>query len=369
MQINLKNSNDSEQELHVRLSISTRSIIRLVISLVIFIGAILLLRKLSSLIFLLLIAFILTLALNAPISRLSHSFPGRLRGSRVIATSLSYLIVVVILGAFLSYIIPPLIHQTDHFIKEVPSLVSRVQTKNNSLGNFIRRHGLQNEVNVISKDLTSWLASLGTHAFSSLTSILSSFLTIIALLVLTFMMSIEGPQWLKLIDKYFVPKDYQQNVRRISQQMYLVIKGFVNGQVVLATIAAVVLLPGLLIFHISYPIALMVIVFLSGLIPMIGHTIGAIILTVIGLFHSPLAGLGILIYYLVYMLIENYILQPRIQANNTRLSPLIVFISLLAGLEVAGLLGGLIAIPIVACLRIMLVEYLNYRNKLLKVSS
>jgi predicted PurR-regulated permease PerM len=144
--------------------------------------------------------------------------------------------------------------------------------------------------------------------------------------------------------------------------MYRVVKGYVNGQVLLAAIAALMLLPGLLIFHVSYPIALLGVVFICGLIPMVGHTIGAIIVTFVALFHAPISALGILIYYIVYQQIENYLIQPRLQANTTDMSPLLVFMAVVIGVSFSGLLGGLVAIPIAGCIRVYVLDYLHTRN-------
>jgi predicted PurR-regulated permease PerM len=120
----------------------------------------------------------------------------------------------------------------------------------------------------------------------------------------------------------------------------------------------------MIILGISYPIALAVIVFVCGLIPMVGHTIGAIIVTTIALFTSPVAALIILGYYILYQQIENYLVQPRIQANSTNMSPLLVFSSVVIGVSFSGLFGGLVAIPIAGCIRIAVLDYLQ-RKKLI----
>ena len=112
---------------------------------------------------------------------------------------------------------------------------------------------------------------------------------LLAVLVLTFMMLVEGPHWQRILRDIFVSNKDERNLNRVSGEMYKVVKGYVNGQVVLALIAAILIGPSLFIMHVSYPIALMVVVFISGLIPLVGHTIGAVILTIVALFHSVAA--------------------------------------------------------------------------------
>jgi predicted PurR-regulated permease PerM len=132
----------------------------------------------------------------------------------------------------------------------------------------------------------------------------------------------------------------------------------------LAAITAVLLAPMLFILHISNPVALIVLIFITSLIPLIGHMIGVVIVTIVALFHSPWAALIIFAYFVLYMQIESYIIQPKIQANTTNLSPLLVFASVVIGVTFGGLLGGLVAIPVMGCLRVLIVDYLHNHGKL-----
>jgi len=131
---------------------------------------------------------------------------------------------------------------------------------------------------------------------------------------------------------------------------------------VLALIAALMLLPAMIILDVPYALALTVVVFICGLIPLVGHTIGAVLVSTIALFHSPWSALIILAYYILYQQIENYIVQPRIQANSTNMSPLLVFTSVIVGVSFGGLLGGLVAIPVAGCIRIALLDYLHTKK-------
>jgi predicted PurR-regulated permease PerM len=175
------------------------------------------------------------------------------------------------------------------------------------------------------------------------------------------MMLIEGPHWFGWL-KRLAPAQRRRHVEALSARMYKVVKGYVNGQVTLAALASVLILPMLFILGIPYPFALMFVVFICGLIPMIGHTLGAIIVTLVALTASPVSALIILGYYILYQQIENYVVQPRIQANSTEMSPLLVFIAVVVGVSFSGLLGGLVAIPIMGCLRVGVLYWLENRD-------
>ncbi|HEY5442627.1 MAG TPA: AI-2E family transporter, partial [Candidatus Saccharimonadales bacterium] len=229
---------------------------------------------------------------------------------------------------------------------------------NGEVGKLIRRYHLEKQINTFSGQLGDRLKNIGGEAFSTAQRIGSSFFSLLTILVLTFMMLVEGPRWLAFV-RDIVPDKHHAVADRLAHDMYRVIKGFVNGQVTLAALASLLIMPAVLILHIGYPAALMVVIFICGLIPLVGHTIGAIIATLVALFHSTSAAVIILAYYILYQQIENYLIQPRIQANSTNMSPLLVFMSVVVGVSFGGLFGGLVAIPAAGCLRIALLEYMR----------
>jgi predicted PurR-regulated permease PerM len=306
-------------------------------------------------------AVFLALALNAPVTWVSHHLPGNFKGRRGLATGLATFLVIVVLAAFLASLVPPIVRQTKTLIDRAPQLVRDVRNSDSDLGKFVKHYHLESQVEKVSDQLNTRLQHVSGTAVSTLGTIATSLFSVLTIIVLTFMMLVEGPYWLKF-GQQLVPKYKRAKAERLSRDMYKVIKGYVNGQVLLAFIASLMLLPGLLIFDVSYPIALLAVVFICGLIPMVGHTIGAAIVTVVALFTSPLSALGILLWYFTYQQIENYLIQPKLQANATNMSPLLVFMSVVIGVSFSGLLGGLVAIPIAGCIRVAILDYLESRD-------
>ena len=110
-------------------------------------------------------------------------------------------------------------------------------------------------------------------------------------------------------------------------------------------------------------LALAGIVAVTGLIPLIGHPVGAFLVTVgVLLFTSPAKALIMLVFFVVYLQVQNMTIQPYIQSKKNNLSPLTVFVSAIIGIELAGFLGAFLIIPLVACLKIVLVDYLEHHR-------
>ena len=353
---------NKDEETEVWVNISTRTVVRtiliIVLAYILFIAA----RKSTHALVLISTAFFLALALNAPVHWLSKLYPGKKRDSRTLGTLLAFLIVVIILGGFIALVTPTLIRNTHSFINDVPHLIQEARDKHSAINSFVTRYHLQSQENTLATQITSRLHDLAGGAVSSITQLAKSLVSVIIILVLTFMMLIEGPHWVNTVHN-IVPSSRSKRLKNLTDDMYKVIRGYVNGQVLLAALAAVLIMPPVLFFHLANPLALMVIIFLAALVPLIGHWIGATIISLVALSHSPWAALFMLAYYILYINIENYIIQPKLQANTTNLSPLLVFVAVVIGVSFGGLLGGLVAIPAMGCIRVVVVDYLHTRGE------
>ncbi len=352
-----------KQEDKISLSVSVQTYIEIALLTLLTLLLVNIFHKVSHAIFLIFSAFFLALSLNAPVHWISSRIPGKRKGSRAIATTISYLIVIIFIGSFISYISPPLIKQTQNLISSAPSFINDIHNSKSPVGSIIRKYHLEKQISQFSTQLENRLQNSTGTAFSTITSVSNSLFSLVTVLVLTFMMLVESPKWLRFLER-FIPTKNKSKINELSLQMYQVIKGFVNGQVILALIAAILILPALLILHIGYPAALFFVIFICGLIPMVGHTIGAVIVTSVALFHSLTAGIIIFIYYIIYQQIENYLIQPKLQSNTTNLTPLMVLVALVVGVSFDGLLGGIVAIPIAGCLKILVIDFLRNRKLL-----
>jgi predicted PurR-regulated permease PerM len=104
-------------------------------------------------------------------------------------------------------------------------------------------------------------------------------------------------------------------------------------------------------------------VFLLGLIPLVGATIGAVLVTLVGFTDSWQVALGLGIYYVVYQQIENYLIAPRVMARTVSVPGAIALIAALAGGSLLGILGALVAIPLAAGLLLIVQEVVLPRQE------
>jgi predicted PurR-regulated permease PerM len=117
------------------------------------------------------------------------------------------------------------------------------------------------------------------------------------------------------------------------------------------------------VLGIPYALPLAVIIFLLDLVPLVGATLGAIVVGVVTLFSDfPIDTIVWAVFAIIYQQVENNVIQPRIQAKAVQLDPLVVLISVLFGSALFGVLGALLAIPVAAAIQITVREYTAQRR-------
>jgi predicted PurR-regulated permease PerM len=312
------------------------------------------------------VALFLALALNPPVAWLSRKLPSN---SRVGATAIAYLAVISLLGGFLLLIVPPVIEQTAKFANTVPDLIDQANDQRYVFDDFIKRYGLTDTVDRAVENAkgqaSSVAANLGNTLVSGAGSLLSGLANLVFVLVLAFLMLIEGPMWLRRMWDLYEDEVKLERHRSLVKRMYRIVTGFVNGQLAVAGIASVTTLVVLLTLsatldlpaNLAVPLA--VVIFFTGMIPMIGATIGAVLVGLVLLFNSPMAALIFLIYFVIYQQVENNFISPTIQSKNVELSALTILAAILIGVTLGGLLGGIVAIPVAGCLRVLLLDQLD----------
>ncbi len=346
----------------VTISIKSTTLIKGVIVLVGIIVFLQMLKLIAQPLIILSVSFFLALALNPTVSWIAKKLKSH---SRVRATGIAYVLVLTVLIGFLSLIIPPLVGQTISFIQDVPQTIQDFKTQDSAASRFVHRYDLDKSLDNFSSDFSSHFSDISKPALATATTIGSTIGSTIAVLVLTFMMLVEGPHWLK---RFWAiqPASKRKNRSDVAQKMYKVVTGYVNGQVIVAALGgffaffALVILSQ--IFDVTVnAIALAAIISLFALLPLIGTTIGAVIVVIACIFISVPLAISMGIYFIVYQQIENVTIQPYIQSRSNNLTPLIVFAAALVGVSLGGIMGALFAVPVAGCLGILIENHYHER--------
>jgi predicted PurR-regulated permease PerM len=355
----------------LKLEIDNLTFVRFLVIATCFLLGLFLLWKLLPALTIVLVAFVLMLALNPSVHALSRYLP---KHSRVLATAIVYLVLLSIIGLFFYIILPPMVEQTTNFIYGLPNYVATVGQKEGPIADLILRYELQDELASVAENLKDQVftvaGGLGVSVITGVTSFFGGLTVFLMVLVLTFLMLIEAPSWAERVWALYANKQKLARHKELISGMYRVVGSYVNGQVLVAFMGGVFALVALIVivnvFGLPASIALPMagVVFMTSLIPMIGATIGSIIILFVLLLNGSLgASVSFLIYFVVYQQIENNFIQPIVQSRTVALSALGVFVAVILGFGLLGALGGILAIPLAGCLRILVLDYLKHKHK------
>jgi predicted PurR-regulated permease PerM len=347
----------------VIVNLSNRTIVRTILWVIFSILVFRFMGRISHGLILIFASFFLALALNPVVGSVSRHLRVK---SRVRATTLAYLLVISALVVFFSLVTPPLIRQTRTFISDVPQIVENYKTRDSSVYRFAKKYKIDDKITKGARDFASHYSSFGATLLDTGRRIIEAIVSVLVVLVMTFMMLVEGPRWFEAIFR-LMPAGKREHRRAIAKKMYRGVTGFVNGQVILAIVAGTFAFIALEIFgHLTdasvNAAALAGIVSVFGLIPLLGNPISSSIVLLVCLSNSGKLALIMLIYFLIYYFIENHTLQPYIQSRLNNLTPLTVFVAAILGVGFGGLLGAIIAIPLATCIKVLVEDQIDSRG-------
>lgn len=337
----------------VKIDVSNQTVFRVLGIALLFVIGIQLVIVTSQALLLIFIAFFLAIALNPPVHYLSRKMPWRSRG---LATAVVFIVVIAFLAILISTFLPPLVRQTNELIEQIPVYVEILKQNEGFITSAIEQYNLQDRSQQIQEGIVNRISGAGEPIVNFLGRVSSSIISMLTVLVLTFFMLIEGPRWVQSFWRV-QPKEHRKRRKQLARRMYRVITGFVNGQLLIAAINAVATAIVLLILGVPFALPLAATVGILGLIPVIGATIGAVVVISVGLFQSVTVGIILAIYYILYQQLENNVIQPAIQSKSLGMSPLLILVSVIIGISLAGILGGLLAIPIAGCIKVLVEDY------------
>jgi predicted PurR-regulated permease PerM len=186
-------------------------------------------------------------------------------------------------------------------------------------------------------------------------SVLSGTFTGLTILVLTLYFITSLPQAVDLGLK-LVPASRRPRFAALTNAIISRVGAFVGSQILVSFLAAFFITIFGLILGLPSPIAIGIVIFVCGLVPLIGHFLGCGIFTIIALTQSVAIGFAAFIGYVVYVQIENYILTPKIMKRTLAVPGAVTIISALIGTSLLGLVGGLLAVPVAASIILILEE-------------
>jgi predicted PurR-regulated permease PerM len=256
--------------------------------------------------------------------------------------------VLVAAGLFLVALVPVITDQVRSITDQAPGWLDRLQ-HNKTVEDLDHEYDVIDKIRdyVTGGDFVSTLfgGAIGI-GLAVLGALFNAF--IILVLTLYFLSSLDTT---KSALYRLAPASRRDRVARLGNRIFESVGGYVSGAFIVAMCAGISSLVFLFVIGLGkYAVALAFVVALLDVIPMIGATIGAVVVTAIAFAEDPTMGIACVIFYVIYQQFENYVIYPRVMSKSVDIPGAVTVIAALVGAALLGVVGALLAIPTAAAI-------------------
>ncbi len=332
-------------------ALTTRQIARILFTVAAVSALLYLLVQIRSTLLLLGIAVFLAVALGPAVD-----FFARGRLPRAAAILVVYVLIFLVFSGVLSLIVPPVVNGATDLSRDVPGYVQDLRD-NKTIRDLDDKYDVTTKLQDEAQKLPEKLGDAAGALQSIAAGVVNAAFQLLTILTMTFFLLLDGRRISDFLIRRF-GRGREERLRTVAERIYKSTSGYVAGALTITSINGILTFIILSILGVPFAVPLAVLMSFFGLIPLVGATIGGVIILVVTLFTDfPSATIVYGIFLVVYQQVENNVLQPFIFKRTVNVPPLAVIIAILAGSSVLGVVGALVAIPIAAALQIVLREW------------
>ena len=283
---------------------------------------------------------------------------------RIVSCILVYLIIIGALIAISYLFIPTLVSQVKDFVSAAPGIFEELT---NFSINILQRINLGNLINIselkqsIMKFVTDYgmtiVSDFPKHVLNAGKVIVSGGLNIVLGLMIGFYLLYDFNKVNDYIKKV-LPKTWQKNYDELTQRINTSLRSYVQGVLIIMLLVFITQTIGLTLAGMKAPIIFALFCAVTDIIPYFGPYIGGIPAVIVGFTISPITGICVLIAIIIVQLLENNFYQPLIMGHTMKLHPVTIMLGLLLFQHFFGIIGMVIATPVIACMKVLL-EFIN----------
>jgi predicted PurR-regulated permease PerM len=262
--------------------------------------------------------------------------------------------VLLALALFIIAIVPVVTDQVTRISDNAPGWLDEL-LNNRLVQDLNERYHLAEKANEYISSGDLWRAVFG-GALNVGLKVLSLLGNAFIVIVLTLYFLASLPKIKKAMYQ-LAPASRRERVTKLGDQILRSIGGYVSGAFIIALLAGISTLVFLVIIGLSeYAVALALVVAMLDVIPMIGATLGAVVVCAIAFATDPTMGIAAVIFYVAYQQVENYIIYPRVMSRSVEIPGAMTVIAALIGAALLGVVGALLAIPTAAAVLLIVRE-------------
>lgn len=296
------------------------------------------------------IAVFFAMVLAPLVSRVQAKVGGR----RTLATSLVVVTTLAGLVGLTLLFVMPVRTQLVNIITDLPGAVHDAAQGKGPIGNLVHRLHIESYVQDNEEALSRAATRLSESPFQAAQVVFEVVFGFLTITLLTFLF-LSQSQAIGRATQNMIPVRRRASAHRIAAGAVTAVSGYVVGNLLISLIAGTAAFVCLVVLGVPSPIVLAIWVAFADLIPLVGATLGAAACVIAAYLHSPTAGLFALIFFVIYQQIENSVLYQWIMSRRVNVNPLGILLSVLLAVELFGLLGALLAVPVSGALQSIVV--------------
>ena len=294
-------------------------------------------------------SFILALFFTAVLHPLELLFR-RLPGARSVSALLALLVGIGLLAGIGYFVVWQISTHSTQLGDQVSTLVANVRTWLRTGPLHMKSADLDKLANQLTNTIKTHQSALISGAITTVQTVLEALGAMLLVLLSTFFLLRDGDAIWQWVVRLF-PRQAQQRLDAAGHVGWRTLGGYMRGQLLIALFHGISVTVVLLILQVPLAAALGVLIFLGSFVPLVGLTVaGTLSVAVALLEHGVTAAIVVAIAIILLVQLEAHVLQPLIMSRSVEVHPLAIALSVLTGTILAGIVGALLAVPLVAFL-------------------
>ena len=258
-------------------------------------------------------------------------------------------------------VVPPIVNGVNDLSDDLPGYIDDLR-ENKTFRDYDDKYDITQKLNQQADELPSKLGDAAGTLRDVTVGVFDRFVQLFSILVITFLLLMDGSRILQFAYRQ-LPDQREARLRQVADDISEAISGYVFGNFMISIAAGLVTYVTLTILDVPFAVPLAVLFGFFDMIPLIGATLGGILVGIVVAFTDfPTAVIIWVVVLIVYQQIENNLLQPVVYGRTVQIHPLVVIVAVLIGAALLGVLGVLVAIPAAAAVQSVVRDWWRFHH-------
>ncbi len=305
------------------------------------------------------LVFIISVIISSAIDPLAD-YLAQKRIPRGISVLLVYIVFFGLLSLVISLLVPPITHQFEAIAQSeyYDRFSSNIGLFKDSLDRLGIREAFENNFKDIAQSFSGTIFSTTKGVFTGLVSI-------VTILAISFYLTVEE-NGMKSLIKHLTPYRHQAYAAKLIEKIQKKMGFWVLGQIILSAVIFGLTFLGLSLLKVEFALVLAVVAGVLEIIPYIGPFLSLIPAVFFAFLQSPALALAVIVLYIIIQQLENHIIVPVVMSRSVGLNPILVILGILVGGSLGGIVGAIIAVPILSGISVFVTDMLESRENMAK---